>query len=492
MKHENKFVKIILFSLLILSLLSGCTGTPGSEPAVVIEQPALDTPTVQPGKALPTLPPANAPTTLPNADLASIGDPYIPELGNLGYDVQHYALQITLDPQTYWLEGNSTISLVTTMDGLTSLSFDFIGMDVSAVTVDGQAATYSRDAKKLYIDLPGDTANHQDMVIGIQYAGEPVLEPSPYVPFINNIGIQYANDMLYIVSEPDGARTWMPVNDHPRDKATYHLEISVPKAYVAVSNGALLDTVQGDQTNTYTWEINAPTASYLMTIAVGNYVPVESSTPNGVPLRSYVTPENQADFTAMQPKIGAMLDWMSTTFGPYPFDEFGYVEVSDIGASLETQTMVIMSAGMLMDESVLCHEMAHMWFGDSVSLDTWGDIWRNEGFATYVALMWSVQDDPQQLDDAIAGLNDTLEANPSDYPLNDPPAEAMFGLDSYYKGAVMIHDLRRQIGDEAFFNGVQEYLRLYRGRTASQADFQSVMEQAAGTSLDAFFTGWFE
>jgi aminopeptidase N len=310
------------------------------------------------------------------------------------------------------------------------------------------------------------------------------------VPFIDHLGIQYTDTMAYIVSEPDGARYWMPVNDTPLDKATYDFEITVPEKYVAVSNGHFVGKVSADGKSTYTWSLEDPAASSLITIAVGDYVLVESTSPKGVPLRSYVTSANQAAFEQLQPQIGEMIDWMSELFGPYPFDEFGYVEVSDIGASLESETMVIMSQGSLLDEQILAHEMSHMWFGDWVSLDSWGDIWRNEGFATYISFLWATRDNPQDMEVIRYKLAKDIEANPSGHALANPPAEELFGRDSYYKGALLVYDLRKEMGDEAFFNGLRTYFNQYGGGSASREEFTAVMEEAVGKSLVSITEQW--
>jgi aminopeptidase N len=232
-------------------------------------------------------------------------------------------------------------------------------------------------------------------------------------------------------------------------------------------------------------------ASALVTIAVGEYQRVDGKSPNGIPLRSYVTKQSVDEFTDMQPLIGEMIDWMGEQFGTYPFTEFGYVEVSDIGASLETQSMVIMSERSLFIESVLSHEMSHMWFGDWVNLDSWSEVWRNEGFATYIALMWKYRDNKAGLDEYLQEVDDVINDTSSGFPLNNPPAEEMFGRDSYDKGALLVHNLRNEVGDEAFFTGLQNYFNQYGGGSASDAQFQAIMEEAAGVSLDSFFTEWF-
>ncbi|MCP4543444.1 MAG: M1 family metallopeptidase, partial [Chloroflexi bacterium] len=321
-----------------------------------------------------------------------------------------------------------------------------------------------------------------------------------YVPFISHLGLYYpSDDSLFVVSEPDGARYWFPSNDHPRDKATFRFELSVPEGLTGVANGVLVETrvgvpqafPDGAAGDLYVWEHDHPMATALVTVAVGDYQRLESISPDGTLLRHYVFPERQAEFQNVEARIGEMIDWMSDLFGPYPFDAFGYVMVAGLGASLETQTMVILSEESIND-GTMSHEMAHMWFGDWVNLDSWGTMWRNEGFATYVSMMWRMRDDPGALEQRMVDITQSVLENDSGYPLNDPPPAQLFGSDSYAKGAVVVHALRQEVGDEAFFGGLRAYLERYGGGTATDAEFQAVMEEAAGVSLDAFFEQWFE
>jgi len=136
------------------------------------------------------------------------------------------------------------------------------------------------------------------------------------------------------------------------------------------------------------------------------------------------------------------------------------------------------------------HEMAHMWFGDWVSLDSWSEIWRSEGFATYAHLLWTARDQPDQFEQTMGGIEEFTTAKPSGYPLNYPPREEMFGSDSYFKGAVVAYALREKVGDQAFYSGLRNYFKLYGGGNASQAQFQAVMEESAGIKLDEFFQKW--
>jgi aminopeptidase N len=246
----------------------------------------------------------------------------------------------------------------------------------------------------------------------------------------------------------------------------------------------------GDQPgDLYVWEENAPVATYLATIAVGNYQLLEDRSSSGVQLRNFIFPEDREEFAPLEPKVGEMLDWMSNYLGPYPFETFGYVTVKGLGASIEAQTLVILDENSI-DEETMVHELAHMWFGDWVSLNSWGEIWRNEGFATYFALLWVTRDNPALLEQRIADFERGISGQPEAVPLLNPPVENMFGVNSYVKGAIAIHALRIEMGDKAFFQGLRSYFQIYGGGTASEAEFQAVMEQAAGKSLESFFQKW--
>jgi len=152
--------------------------------------------------------------------------------------------------------------------------------------------------------------------------------------------------------------------------------------------------------------------------------------------------------------------------------------------------MVLLSSGMIGKRTAV-HELAHMWFGDWVSLDSWEEMWRNEGFATYVQLMWETNDDPEEMALRIAALQSGVDGNDKSYPLNHPPPEYLFELNIYFQGAVAVHALRLEMGDEAFFNGLRQYFQRFGGKTASDADFRAVMEESAGRSLETYFSEWF-
>lgn len=504
------------YPLLLLLLITAC-GRESSTPTTTAPTPTtaalLSSPEFPP---VPTSSPdlsTSAPTPTPQPTLTpepatptpaavssgrSIGDPYTPELGNTGYDVQRYTLRLALDPADEFVAGSTQIEAVTSLDGLSQVSLDFIGFDVQSVTVGETAVPFSRAEDKLVFDLPSPLPAGTAFTTTVVYDGRPVFEPSEYLGFISHLGLSYpGQDSIFVLSEPDGARYWFPNNDHPRDKATFRFELAVPPGLTAVANGHLLETrpavanalANGQAGDVFVWEHNYPMATYLALAAVGDYVRLESTSPNGIPLRDYVFPEMVTQFQSTAASTGEALDWMSDLFGPYPFEEFGYLTARVSGVSLETQTIVLMSEGMV-DETTLIHEMAHQWFGDWVSLDSWSNMWRNEGFATYVALMWETRNDPEELELQMNGILQAVEERGFNPPLNDLPTDSLFGFDSYIRGAAVVHALRQEMGDEAFFAGLRLYMERFGGRTASQADFEAVMEEAAGRSLEEFFIEW--
>lgn len=426
----------------------------------------------------------------------SLGDSYIPELGNTGYDVQKYTLRLTLDPAVTYASGETVIEAVATHDNLSRLSLDFIGFDISQVQVGGTAVPFSREDGKLLVDLPQPVASGQQFEVVVGYAGQPVREKSAYVGFIDALGLQFVNGQtIFAVSEPDGARYWFPANDHPRDKALFRFEITVPLGFTAVANGRLVSSESNDETSTFIWEHNFPMATYLALVAVGHYQRIEAVSPGGIPLRHYAFTDSgdsfgsREDFVAAVSITGEAIDWMSQLFGPYPFEAFGFVAAEMPGASMETQTMVLLSSSMTGQRTAI-HEIAHMWFGDWVSLQSWQEMWRNEGLATYVTMMWDHRGDPEGLDLEVAGALAAVAENDPQYPLGDPPPDYLFGYNTYFKGAALVHALRQEVGDEAFFAGLRTYIQRYGGAAASDADFKAVMEEVSGLSLDAFFNEW--
>jgi aminopeptidase N len=441
-------------------------------------------------------PPTAAAPLVPQPGGRSAGDPYIPELGNSGYDVQRYTIQLALDPAIDHVEGATTIEATSTLHGLSEISLDFVGFDVGSVTVDGRAAGFNREGKKIIVALPEPLPAEKTFNLVISYRGSPLYEPSPYLRFVDHLGLHYPDgETIFAIAEPDGARYWFPANDHPRDKATFRFELLVPEGLVAVANGQLIEQRSaalpgGELGNLFIWEHNFPMAPYLALVAAGAYEQINGQTPAGTPLRHYAMPEQREEILEIAAEAGSALDWMVSLLGPYPFETFGYVTAQVPGGSMETQSLVLLSDSMIGKKTAV-HELAHMWFGNWVSLDSWSEMWRNEGFATYIQMMWENRHDPEELELQIAAVSSVVEGNDKHYPLNQPPPEYLFELNVYFEGALAAHALHQEMGDEAFFSGLRTYFQSYGGGTASDAQFKAVMEAAAGRSLDELFAQWF-
>jgi aminopeptidase N len=195
------------------------------------------------------------------------------------------------------------------------------------------------------------------------------------------------------------------------------------------------------------------------------------------------------EFARVDAETGEAIDWLSARLGPYPFETMGFVTVPIPGASLETQTLILMSTGAIGMRTAV-HELAHMWLGNWVSLDSWGPMWLKEGLATYLQLLWEYREDPEGLALEMAALETAVAENGDTFPLNEPPPAKLFGFHVYIQGALLAHALRLEVGDAAFFAGLQAYVVAYGGGTAGPAEFQTALETAAGRSLDEFFRTW--
>jgi len=256
----------------------------------------------------------------------SIGDPYIPELGNTGYDVQAYHLILDLDPAQETFKANLVINAAVTLEKLGRLSLDSIGLDLYRVFVADQVVNFYQYQKKVYIDLPRPFALGEELVIRVDYEGKFLPYLSPYMPDYG-LGIyKPAPNQLLAFSEPDGARAWFPCNDHPLDKAEFRLQASVPQGLTVVSNGNLLEAVTTAEKSTFTWYEDDPIATYLVTLAVGDYRRINARQIGDIQVRHYAFADDEKMAQQVH-RTPVILQFLASLIGPYPYDEFGFVEV---------------------------------------------------------------------------------------------------------------------------------------------------------------------
>jgi aminopeptidase N len=420
-------------------------------------------------------------------------------LGNGGYDAIHYSLDLDLDIEAGSLrEAVATIDAVARQD-LSAFNLDFRGPEIDTVNVNGQSATWERDGGELIVTPAMPLLLGEPFQVEVRYHGKP--DPGGDDRFER--GWWATGKSIFAVGEPAGADVWYPVNGHPLDKAAYTLIITVPEPYEVVANGYLAEIAHATgaegnpSTTTYTWENPEPTASYLVTFHAADLDIVRAEGPNGISLIEAFPPElNEREARTFE-LVPEMLETFATLFGPYPFASLGNTVFEDttFNAALETQGMIGYD-GSAVREPTVAHEVAHQWFGNSVSPARWQDIWLNEGFARYSEVLWAeAAHGPEAANAALRRQMAQLAtisrtAMGQGLLIGDPGPERLFSEVVYAGGALLLHELRQRIGDDAFFQLLQEWATRYRHSTATADDFIALAEEIAGEDLDAFFDDW--
>ncbi|MEU4423902.1 M1 family metallopeptidase [Actinoplanes sp. NPDC024001] len=437
----------------------------------------------------PTPPPSPsaAPSFAPGSEGA--GDPYFPKYGNGGYDVAGYDLDLRYEPGTGRLSGTATITATATQD-LSRFNLDLAKLKAEQVTVDGAAATGTAEGNELVVTPATGITTGQRFTVVVRYAGVPGLLENKT---LGNGGWMRTPDGAIALGQPESASTWYPVNDHPSDKATFALAMTVPDGVEVLSNGVPGERETVDDWTTWRWSESSPMASYLSTVVIGQYR-ITTGTHNGKPMVTAVPESMPADGPAARSlaRTGEITDFLAGHFGPYPFDANGgvVVDAEQIRYALETQARPVYGNTFFaggVNPSVVAHELAHQWFGDSVALTRWQDIWLNEGFATYAEWLFSEHEgeaSAQKLfDRAYAGFDWT------EIP-GDPTPSRLFGAAVYTRGAMTVHALRRTIGDEAFAKLVKSWTSEHRNGNVTTAEFIAAAEETSGKDLDGFFQDW--
>jgi aminopeptidase N len=434
------------------------------------------------------------------ADVGSpgVGDPYFPGEGNGGFDAQHYDLNLKYTPRTNRLAGVAQIR-ARALAPLTRFDLDLAGLRVRGVTVDGVKATFARAGHELQITPATPLAAGHEFRVRVRYrgvprtvVGSPILGDSPY-------GFLHTPDGEFVATEPNAASTWFPCSDHPSDKATYTFRVTVPKGRRVVANGRLRSRSTRHGRTTFVWAENAPMASYLATIDTGRWKIGRGRTKGGVPILVAVDPSLLREWrNALRHYVRVIrrvVDYESTVFGPYPFTSTGGIfddaafHGERLGFSLETQTRPVYSGNI--DDLTIAHELAHQWFGDSVSVAAWKDIWLNEGFASFAEYLWLAHTGFQSAHRSF--VLDYQEPRRSPFwklVIADPKARNMFDIAVYRRGAMTLQALREKIGDAKFFALLKAWTATYRYGNATTPQFIALAEQMSGQDLGAFFQTW--
>ncbi|PKV86455.1 M1 family metallopeptidase [Streptomyces sp. TLI_146] len=420
---------------------------------------------------------------------AGVRDGLFPKLGNGGYDVEHYSVALDYDPARDHLTGSVTLDARATRD-LSAFNLDFAGMEVTSATVGGERADANRAGTELTLRPADEIDKGARFRTTVAYSGTPKTLTDQDD---SHEGWLRTADGALALGEPAGSMAWFPSNNHPSDKATYDMRITVPAGLKAVSNGELKSTVTAGGRTTFTWHTGEPMASYAATVAIGKYDVEPSKTPSGIPVYTAVDPAARKETAGVVAQLPEIVEWAKENFGPYPFSSTGVIVAPEGSAeyALETQNRPVIPADQF-DTETLVHELAHQWFGDSVTPKRWKDMWLNEGFATYAEWLWSEDHggrstqahfDEQYAKGADAGL--------WAFPPAEPPSAAEISHDPVYqRGAMVIHKIRRAVGDDAFYDIVQGWTKRYRHANASTEDFTRFVEEESGEDLTDLWDTW--
>ena len=431
---------------------------------------------------------APAALAAPTPGAPGAGDPYFPQAGNGGIDVSDYALALAYDPATRRLEGTATLKVTATQD-LSRFDLDLRGFTLGAVTVDGAPASVTRDGQELQITPAKALHSGRAFTVVVPYAGTPQAVTDPDG---STEGWVVTDDGAAVVNEPQGSPAWYPVNDTPRDKATFTIAMTVPDGLTAVGNGTLVSQVSQGGRTTFTWRERFPMAPYLATITLGRF-DVTTGTASGVPTYIAVDPTQASSASASLRKLPEMVAFLVDLYGPYPFEEAGAIvdNAPGIGYSLETQTKPFFDDAP--DAVTVLHELSHQWFGDAVTLTQWPDIWLHEGFATWSEWIWTERQGQKTAAQQLKQLENTPASNTAFWtpPPGDPGDPAhLFDGTVYDRGGMTLEALRERIGDATFFRLLRTWYAQHRYGNVTTAQFIALAEQLSGQDLGGFFQAW--
>ena len=421
-----------------------------------------------------------------------VGDALFPNAGNPGIDVEHYDVVLSYDPGSDDVTGTVEIDLTTT-DARDEITLD-IGDDltVASIELDGSPIEFASEPPELHLQLGRTVVAGERLRLRVSYAGDPNPTSAPYgldAGWVDTPGGSF------VLNEPVAARTWLPCNDHPSDKATWSFSITVPAGMTAVANGALTEHRTTEGGELWVWEQDEPMATYLVQLLTGDYELVEQPAVDGVEIVHAVLADDRDRMQQYFDLTDDMIRFFEPLFGPYPLDRYG-IAITDSfpGLAMETQGRSMFSRDdFLFDdgyvtELLLSHELAHQWFGNAVTPARWRDIWLNESFATYGQWLWLAGGDPA----ALEGMAEAALEQRSfiDAATGDPTAANMFDFAVYDGGAVVLHALRKVVGDDAFFAILQTWVADNTGTSRTTGDFIAHVERSSPGFPASFWNEW--
>jgi aminopeptidase N len=446
------------------------------------------------------------------ANASGGADRFFPGIGDLSYEVDHYDVELSYDPSSRVLDGTASIE-ATAAQAPSKFSLDLEGLRVTAVTVNGNPASFFRrtarrhipphevapkfrlEEGKLDVVTAGAIPAGSQFTVTVAYHGVPkeIIDPS-----LLGEGWIPTADGAVGVSIGAGTPTWMPCNDIPADKATYTIGVTVPKDLKAVSNGRLSSVAAHGAQKKFTWTESQPMSSYLAVLDIGRGRLVENQI-DGLPSWTFVDSRLVEATRRELSQVPGIIRFESKVFGPYPFDSAGSIlDISSFGYAEETQTRPIYFAEIssrdganrprLLDRLPLVHELAHQWFGDSVGLASWPEVWLNEGFATWAEWYFEETHGGETAAARFRLLLNTSKKSTFLPPPGNPGSQRfMYAPSVYERGAMALQALRMAVGTETMLGILQRWASEHRYGSADTQQFIALADEVSGRDLRSLF-----
>ena len=426
-------------------------------------------------------------------------EPYFPRHGNDGYRVAHYELTLGYRVAANRLDGTAVLTAEAEQaEPLGAFELDLSSaLRVERVTVAGARVRHTHRTGKLRVTLPSGQPVEAGarFQVEVRYGGTPHLVSSPY----GGLGWEQLTDGVLVASQPTGAPSWFPCDDRPDRKATYRVTLTTSAMYHVVANGVLEERTPRGSSATWVYRQDAPMSTYLATVQIGRYRSIDL--PAEIPQQLVVPPRLAARATtafAAQPR---MMQVFEQRFGPYPFAGYTALVTDDVlEIPIEAQGLSVFGSNHLAggwdNERLIAHELAHQWFGNSLTLVDWRDIWLHEGFAAYAEWLWSEASGQRTADEHARRWHRRLARLPQDLVLLDPGTAQLFDDRVYKRGALALHALRLTVGDDAFFRIVREWTAAHRHGGVRTSEFVALFIghyaglEAVTESQGSFFERW--
>jgi len=416
-----------------------------------------------------------------------------------GVDALHYMFRIAFGDAGNEIEGDASVRVRFVADGVREVQLDLAtpalgkGMSVLSVKRGEQSVAFEHASDRLRLPLMSPSQAGQEETFAIRYRGV----PADGLRLIPNI---HGERTAFSENWPDKARQWLPMVDHPYDKATGEFIVTAPAQYQVVANGVLaeeLDLPNGMR-RTH-WIQGVPIASWLYAVGAARFAVHHVGVVKGVPLQTWVFPQDrEKGYPLFEPLSRSAIEFFSEWVGPFSYEKLANVEAAGINGGTEHASAIFYGEkSVTIGRAPVVHEIAHQWFGNAVTERDWDDVWLSEGFATYFTLLFTEHADGREA--FVAGLKQSrervleLETRLPDTPIvhrNLADMKKVLNQLVYQKGGWTLHMLRGLVGSEAFWTGIREYYRRYQNKNASTAEFRRVMEEASGKELGWFFEQW--